>query len=258
MTTVLGAWADLDFHSIDTQDRAEAEQIALYRLERVLQHPTILIHTGNGLQSWWLYNTPVALSDAQPASYFETINRGLARTLQGDTVHDIARVLRVPGTVNLPHARKRARGCVPVMAKLLRRDGPTHFPDAFDRVAKSVKPRTERGAVDVRPLAASSTATELILETFERLLRSLNSGHVLARTWRGDRLLRDASRSGWDMALVNQLVRANIREEFIPAIVRAFPFGRGASASNTYIALTLAKVLASHGAHCGAPRSRRS
>jgi hypothetical protein len=251
VTTVVGAWADLDFHSIDTDDRAEAEGIAVYRLERVPQRPTILVHTGNGLQSWWLYNTPLTLSDAQPATYFEAINRGLARLLQGDTVHDIARVLRVPGTLNLPDARKRARGCVPIMARLLHHDGPTHSPDVFQRIAMSVKPRVERVSAKARPLATSATPADHIVRSFEEILASLGSGHSLRRIWRGDRLLRDTSRSGWDMALVNQLVRARVRAEFIPAIVRAFRFGRGELASDAYIALTIAKVEASLGAQHG-------
>ena len=251
VTSVIGAWADLDFHLIDTPDRAEAERIALYRLERVPQRPTILVHTGNGLQSWWLFERALAIAQEHTTAYFERINRGLARILQGDTVHDIARVLRVPGTMNLPDKRKRARGCVPVMAKLLWHDGPTHSPDSFESIAKQARPNTEMRSEEARPLTPSSEPSKEILRTFEQVVGALGSGHALCRTWRGDRMLRDTSRSGWDMALVNQLVRARVRNEYMPAIVRAFRFGRGEFASDAYIALTIAKVEASLGAQHG-------
>jgi hypothetical protein len=93
-------------------------------------------------------------------------------------------------------------------------------------------------------LVQPSQSDDEILDAFRRLLNQLGTGHPLCRTWRGDRLLSDTSRSAFDMALVNQLVRARIRDEFIPTILRAYPYGRGVFATDDYIARTLAKARA--------------
>jgi len=218
------------------------------------RRPTILVHTGNGLQYWWLYTEPVPISEAWPLERFEAINRGLAQALGGDAVHDLARVLRVPGTLNLPDAKKRARGCVPVMAKLLWADGPTYRPSDFDDLAVDVAPST-KGSVAPRvrvQLVQPSQPDAEILDAFHRLLERLGPSHPLCRTWRGDRQLTDASRSAFDMALVNQLVRTRIRDEFIPTIVRAYQCGRGVFATDDYIGRTLAKAKAFQGDKHGA------
>jgi hypothetical protein len=54
------------------------------------------------------------------------------------------------------------------------------------------------------------------------------------------------------MALVNHLVRAGIKDEFIPAIVRSYRNGRGQLATDRYISRTLAKAKVSPGARHGA------
>jgi len=243
------AWADLDFHQIDPHDRERAENLALERLNSLDRRPTILVHSGNGLQPWWLYHQPIEISEAWRADRLEAINRGLARVLGGDAVHDLARVLRVPGTLNLPDAKKRSRGCVPVVARLMWADGPGYRPGDFDDLAVEIgTPSTSSVASRDRvQLAQPSQPDREILDAFRRLLDQLGSGHPLCRTWRGDRLLSDTSRSAFDMALVNQLVRARIRDEFIPTIVRAYQYGRGVFATDDYIGRTLAKAKAYRG-----------
>ena len=251
---VTAAWADLDFHQIDPRDRQRAEMLGRERLNSLGRRATILVHTGNGLQAWWLYAEPAAISDEWPGERFEGINRGLAQALGGDAVHDLARVLRVPGTLNLPDAKKRARGCAPVMARLLWADGPTYAPRDFDDLAVKIA-TSSKGPVAPRvrgQLVEPSQPDAEILDAFQRLLDQLGSGHPLCRTWRGDRQLTDASRSAFDMALVNQLVRTRIRDEFIPTIVRAYQCGRGVFATDDYIGRTLAKAKAFQGDKHGA------
>jgi hypothetical protein len=251
VSIVLAVWADLDFHQIDPVDRERAERVARERLSQFPFPPTVVVFTGNGIQAWWFFHSPIRISDDCAPERFEAINRGIAKVLGGDAVHDLARVLRVPGTTNLPDAKKRARGCVPVVARLLLADGPTYSPEDFRDLEVQESKTTRPQEVPHSAVTAPQPDSE-ILEAFANRLRELGSWHPLSRTWRGDRFLNDSSRSGFDMALVNQLVRARVRDEFIPTIVRAYPFGRGVFASDGYIARTLAKAKASKGARHGA------
>jgi hypothetical protein len=255
VTVVPSAWADLDFHQIDPTNRDLAMELAHRRVEALGIPPTLLVHTGNGLQVWWLFHEPVAISDKWPAERFEAINLGLAKRLGGDHVQDLGRVLRVPGTMNLPDARKRARGCVPVTARLIDASGPTYLPENFASISISVPPAPSRHLEAARVEVPQEPNPE-VLEAFSGLLEALDPFHPLVRTWRGDRELVDDSRSGWDMALANQLVRAGIRDEFVPHILRAFAKGRGAAANERYLARTITKAQDMFGDSHEATRNR--
>lgn len=75
--------------------------------------PTIIVDSGNGYQALWKLEQPIA-SDAAKSR-----NRWLEDRLGGDSCHNVDRVLRLPGTVNWPDSRKRAKGRVPVLARIV-------------------------------------------------------------------------------------------------------------------------------------------
>ncbi len=252
--TVVGAWADLDFHKIDPTNRDRALAIAHRRLADLDLPPTRIVFTGNGVQPWWLLTEPRRIGIDHPGELFEGINLGLARLLGGDAVHDLPRVLRVPGTMNFPDATKRERGCVPILATLLVSDGPRHDLERLSMFAVEVSSSSPHRANAPRS-AVSTPPDDAVLDTFRGLLRSLSKSHSLVRTWRGDRVLQDGSRSGWDMALTHQLVRVGIRESFIHSVLKAFRLGRGMNASDGYRQRTVTKALQSKGGRDGHRRS---
>ena len=257
VSVVTAAWADLDFCDISPEDREASEKEALDRVQRFPVYPTLLIHSGKGLQAWWLFREPISISVVFPIERFEAINRGIAQALGGDAVHDLARVLRVPGTMNLPDARKRARGCVPVMARLVHCDGPEYDPDQFRQLVVTDIRSQRRTARERTPTPCPEQPDPDVLEAFRSLLSQLGANHPLSRTWRGERSLNDSSRSGWDMALANQLYKVGIKEKFVPHIVRAYPFGRGVFATADYVERTMAKAKTRWRDHRGTPRTAR-
>lgn len=238
VSTVFGAWADIDFHQLDA-NREVAFELAYRRIEDFGRQPSVLVHSGNGLQAWWLFHRPAPISPEWPGERFEAINSGIAGQVGGDHVHDLPRVLRVPGTVNLPDARKRGRGCKAVLARLLTSDGPTHSPSDFNSIAASVpvSPKQQNQALE-RP----AQPRDEVVEAFQTLLADLGTAHPLTRTWNGDRIPKDTSHSGWDWALTRELYRVGVKDVFIPDIIRAYSKGRGPLATETYISRTMHKA----------------
>lgn len=43
----------------------------------------------------------------------------IAKALGGDNCHNVDRLLRLPGTINMPNAKKRAAGRVPTLARII-------------------------------------------------------------------------------------------------------------------------------------------
>jgi hypothetical protein len=79
--------------------------------------------SGNGYQGLWRLGEPIVLDgDVAKAVEIERYNRWLAVTYGGDMATDVSRILRLPGTVNFPNERKRARGLVPVLARTVTLD----------------------------------------------------------------------------------------------------------------------------------------
>lgn len=84
------------------------------------QNPSVVIDSGNGWQGLW------RLTGDDPD--VEETNRGLVYHFNADgSVWNKDRLLRVPGTINYPDAKKRARGRVPAAAELILNE-----PHAFD------------------------------------------------------------------------------------------------------------------------------
>lgn len=72
--------------------------------------PTLLVHTGFGLQPWWLLREPLLLDDADDRAMAETLlaryaqhrdSVAASRGWRFDAIFDLARILRLPGTRNL-------------------------------------------------------------------------------------------------------------------------------------------------------------
>ncbi|MBI4923010.1 MAG: hypothetical protein HY834_14795 [Devosia nanyangense] len=79
--------------------------------------PSVIVDTGGGLQCYWLLDTPEPVT---PDLLPERANEHLIAVLGGDPgTFEVNRPLRLPGTTNLPDAKKRARGRVVAEAKLL-------------------------------------------------------------------------------------------------------------------------------------------
>lgn len=88
----------------------------LKRLESLANPPSFVIDSGGGIQAFWY----LAYWKRASLLQLERANRQIRDICGGDNCQNIDRVMRVPGTINWPDARKRERGRVPVLSTILR------------------------------------------------------------------------------------------------------------------------------------------
>ena len=88
---------------------------ALSRIQSFAIEPTVTLFSGGGYQAFWFLKTPIC--DIQRA---EELNKRIADLLGGDSCHNADRLMRLPGTLNVPDARKEAKGRVIAAAYLVR------------------------------------------------------------------------------------------------------------------------------------------
>lgn len=120
---------------------------------------TVIIDTGGGLQP--IRTLDAALpATAENVELVESMSRWMALNLPGGEAHcsNVDRLLRLPGTTNHPDARKRARGRVPVEARLLSVTDKTFPQSAFGQEkSKAIK----TGTLDVSLIEEPPSIDEL-------------------------------------------------------------------------------------------------
>lgn len=107
------------FLHVDVDPRAN-EDLARER-ERILRlltnpptpipRPTAVVFSGGGYNALWRLDEPFVIDgDIVKAEEIESYNRQLEWSFGADACHNVDRILRLPGSVNYPNAKKRAKG----------------------------------------------------------------------------------------------------------------------------------------------------
>lgn len=106
LATVRVLWVDVD----DLADQSAREDLEI-RIERFPLRPSFRIWSGGGEHLYWKLSEPLDVSTPKGIATVEKRLRALQRAFDSDpSVVDAARVMRVPGTVNYPDAKKRKKG----------------------------------------------------------------------------------------------------------------------------------------------------
>ena len=129
---IAAEWLHVDIDpSVSDSDLWDAERKRiLTRIEQYGVRPTLVIDSGGGYQAFWRLDKPVTVSTPSDEAWadFERYNRQLEIDLGGDHCHNVDRIMRLPGTINVPNKKKAAKGRTPVLAKIvLQRDETTEL-----------------------------------------------------------------------------------------------------------------------------------
>jgi putative DNA primase/helicase len=121
IVAIASLWGDVD--PLDGIGRAwTAERERLLALAEELAaldcSPSFIVDSGNGIQPVWLLTDPIEAS-AEYRAAAEALCARIEAALGARGTHNVDRLLRVPGTVNHPNAKKRKLGRRETQARLL-------------------------------------------------------------------------------------------------------------------------------------------
>jgi len=205
-----GVWADLDYAEGGGHKKPNlppTEEDAKRLLAEMGPAPSIIIHSGRGLQAWWLFKEPWVLESDDDRTKAEALTKGWCSTLRArskahgwdaDQVGDLTRVMRLPGTWN--------RKGVPKKTRLLELNEHRYEPSDLEAY---LLPETEEksAAADLKWQIDLNAAAEPPAEKFMRLCE-IDSAFKSA--WEHTRTdLQDQSASSYDLSLATKALAAS-------------------------------------------------
>ena len=224
---IAGLWADIDFTESDAHKKwnlPPTQEAAMEVLDACGVKPTLLVHSGHGLQAWWLFDEfwtfdgeSDRLAAARLSGAWNTTLRVRAaeRGWTVDSVFDLSRVMRVPGTKNLKGE--------PVPVRLLDASGPRYGRDDFDPFCVD-EGQLPEGLSPVRQYVvdgglALDASADPPFTRFEAL--RANDPQFAASWDRTRKDLSDQSPSSYDMSLASLSVRAGWADQEVANLLIA-------------------------------------
>lgn len=199
-------WAPLvwaDFDNVEDKDAVVA------KLRKFQVPPTTIVDSGGGIHAYWRLARVLDLSQDTQATYIREVVHGLASSLGADpTVHDPARVLRVPGTFNVGNGKTKTYS-PPREVVVLESHTHTVPVEALSKFRKGV---VQKVATRVALPTNAPAVVVADLRVAERIKKFILNGWVQGCGYR--------SRSELDHAVVIALVRAEHTDDEITALFR--------------------------------------
>ena len=220
VTAISGLWVDIDYQHIVHKKRNLPSTIeAATRLAKSILPPTVIVSTGHGVQAWWMFKELWVFGNEKErdhaAGYVQSWQAAIRRQAaqkkwEVDATHDLARVLRIPGTLNAKEGKPKL--VTVVEADWNKRYDPSDFDQYFAeqlslgskvRVSSfanlpKVEIRLKHGP-DPKKWTALKSADPRIELSFERKRRDLP----------------DTSTSAYDMSLASFAAQADWTDQEI-------------------------------------------
>ena len=111
---------------------AQQKEAKLIELREV--KPSLIVDSGGGLHAYWDLDEPVHVEGSEAiAKEIASLNKALEQRLNADSCSNVDRILRLPGTWNIPDKRKAAKGRTKLKAEVVFMSGETHLITDFAR-----------------------------------------------------------------------------------------------------------------------------
>ena len=234
VSSIPGLWLDIDVagpaHKKENLPASHEDAVDLLKSSLHLP-PTILVDSGHGLHAYWLFKEPWLFETEDERQQAASLMRRFVLSfkyhaaMRGwamDSVFDLARVLRVPGTMNTKPGAEQML-CSVRDADYERRYNPDEF---YQFLVDTEEVRNDDDIAEM--LSADRNPFNLFLRPdaappWKKFEAMKEIEPRLSLTWEKRRRdLQDTSPSSYDMALVNLLVSYKWSEQDIADTVIAF------------------------------------
>tara|TARA_R110000803_G_scaffold20201_18_gene52305 strand:- start:862 stop:3258 length:2397 start_codon:yes stop_codon:yes gene_type:complete len=191
-----------------------------------LPEPTCIIFSGGGYQAFWRLKEPLPLTPENTEDA-ERYNQQIDLLLGADACHNVDRIMRLPGTINWPNAKKRERGQTPVLAEAVTQTDNVYPLTAFTKAPSRQDNVTQSaGGSEATKVEVSGNIRRVTdLDELPKELPARCKVMIVQGLDPDAPLLGDNSRSAWLFCVVCSLVRASVDDDTIYAIITDPDYG---------------------------------
>lgn len=221
-----GLWADVDIADPDVHKKwnlPPSEEGAMQLVADTGLEPTLLVHSGHGLQVWWLFDQFWLFEEDTDRLEAATLAQSWNATLRikaaqrdwtVDSTFDLARVMRVPGTVNMksePH--------MPV--RLLSVSTQLYLRNEFEDLCLDERALRDMGVTPTREYVVGDLRLDPGANPpFDKFQALLEAEPTFRASWdRRRRDFQDQSPSSYDLSLAAYTVMAGWSDQEIVDLI---------------------------------------
>ena len=197
------------------------------KLPEGIPPPTVVIFSGGGYQGFWKLKESIPINGDE--AIYEDIkryNQQLELLFGGDNCHNIDRIMRVPGTINLPDTGKRKKGRTEALAELV------HFEDdlVYELGQFNKAPEVQTGNSTLSGVEVKVSGNVQRVQSSDELDEWKVPDElkiIMAQGRHPDKPLKgsDTSRSAWLFYFCCELVRHKVPDDTIFAIITDSQWG---------------------------------
>ncbi len=222
---VAGLWADIDIAGPYHQKENLPPNVlaAIDAIAGIGYEPSITVHSGHGIQCWWLHKQPWIFQDAPERPLAQQLSQSWHDLVAAefnrhswtvDSTHDLARVMRLPGTMN--HKGEPVPVEVIETSNFRWRSLPN-----LPKTSPTALPEPQRATL---PLAVGELHLSEDLEPNPRVLHiAMTEIKGFARSWNNQRTFKDGDESAsvYDLSIASYAAHAGIGDQDIVALLVA-------------------------------------
>lgn len=217
------AWLHVDADPRVGEDFAAERIRILSTLENFKPAPTVIIDSGGGYQAFWRLAEPIPLDGTEEMAVdHESYNQQLELLLGGDHTFNLDRIMRLPGTINMPTDAKKRKGRIPALSSVIRFDG-VDYPIATFTRAPRIQVKEKGGALSGggERVKVSGDLPPVYVDDLEKAGINI-TGNVKVLIVQGchpDEPTKYSSRSEALWAVCCALVRAGATDDMIAGVI---------------------------------------
>lgn len=207
-------------------EELESERTRALKLLREFEPtPTVIIDSGGGFQGFWLLNEEHRTDgDEERAAELEAYNLQVEVLLQADACHNIDRIMRLPGTVNVPGEKKRKKGRKEALASVVEADWTRIYPLTDFTAAPRVQTAGPGGGGGLQVKLSGNLPRLDSLDDLPETV-SARTKMLIVNGDDPDDPTKYPSRSEVLFAVLCELVRAGVDDDMIAACILDPDFG---------------------------------
>lgn len=236
-TDLINVWwlhVDLDPRAGEDIPTERERILKVLRNPSGLLPPTCIVYSGGGYQGFWKLNNPIPINNkldlAEEAALY---NLQIEVALGADSVHDVSRIMRLPGTINRPDAGKIKKGRTPALAEVVEWNDERVY--NIEQFTKS--PKVQISAPGMAGGASKNSPPVQVSGNIKRLDSvdelgdkvSLRAKVIICQGMDPDEPTKFSGRSEWLFHVCCEMVRGGCSDEQIYAVITDPKFAISAS-----------------------------